>query len=79
MHTSNLIYHDNKEELLGFVAYDNSVAGPRPAVLVVHDWSGRNEFACDKAQLLAQMGYLGFALDMYGQGKLGSTTEEKKS
>lgn len=78
MHTSNLIYHDNEQELLGFVAYDNSVAGPRPAVLVVHDWSGRNEFACDKAQLLAQMGYLGFAVDMYGQGKLGSTTEEKK-
>ncbi|PWY54674.1 hypothetical protein DGG96_15520 [Legionella qingyii] len=79
MHTSNYIYHDDGQELHGFVAYDKSFAAPRPAVLVVHDWSGRNEFACDKAKLLAEMGYVGFAVDMYGQGKLGSTTEEKQA
>lgn len=79
MHTSNYIYRDGEQELHGFLAYDPSIVGPRPAVLVVHDWSGRNEFACDKAKLLAQMGYVGFAVDMYGQGKLGSTTEEKQA
>ncbi|MBI2784899.1 MAG: dienelactone hydrolase family protein [Legionella longbeachae] len=79
MHISNYIYHDEKQELNGFLAYDDSIAGPRPAVLVVHDWSGRNEFACEKAKLLAEMGYIGFALDMYGHAQIGTTTEEKQA
>lgn len=79
MHTSNYIYHDGEQELQGFLAYDHSIAGTRPAVLVVHDWSGRNEFACDTATKLAEMGYIGFAVDMYGQGKFGTTVEEKKA
>lgn len=79
MHTSNYIYHDNEQELHGFVAYDKARAAPRPAVLVVHDWSGRNEFACNKAKLLAEMGYVGFAVDLYGDGRLGSTIEEKQA
>lgn len=79
MHTSNYVYFDEEQELRGFLAYDPSISGPRPTVLVVHDWSGRNEFACNKAKLLAQMGYVGFAVDMYGQGQLGSTIEEKKA
>ncbi len=79
MHTSNYIYHDNEQELHGFVAYDKSLVGPRPAVLVVHDWSGRNEFACNKAKLLAELGYVGFAVDLYGEGQLGSTIEEKQT
>lgn len=80
MHTSNYIYHDGEQELHGFLAYDDSINNnSRPAVIVVHDWTGRNEFACQKAQLLAEMGYVGFALDMYGQGRLGSTIEEKQA
>lgn len=79
MHNSNLIYTQDKTELHGFLAYDDSKSTPRPAVIVAHDWSGRNEFACKKAQMLAQMGYVGFALDMYGQGKLGSTQEQKQA
>ncbi|KTC92502.1 dienelactone hydrolase family protein [Fluoribacter dumoffii] len=79
MHTSNHIYHDNGQELNGFMAYDESLVGSRPAVLVVHDWSGRNEFACEKAKLLAQLGYVGFAVDMYGHAQLGSTVEEKQA
>lgn len=79
MHTSNFIYHDGKEELEGFLAYEDGVKKPRPAVMVAHDWSGRNEFACQKAQLLAKMGYIGFALDMFGQGRIGKTLEEKQA
>lgn len=79
MHTSDYIYHLDGQELHGFVAYDQSTSKPRPAVLVAHDWSGRNEFACQKATLLAEMGYVGFALDMFGQGRCGVTTEEKSA
>src|SRR6478752_928009 len=78
MHTSNYIYHHGEQELHGFLAYDDTTDAPRPAVLVAHDWSGRGEFACRKAKLLAEMGYLGFALDMYGHGRTGITTDEKK-
>lgn len=79
MHTSNYIYHHGEQELHGFLAYDDKDDNPRPAVIVAHDWSGRNEFACAKAKLLSQMGYLGFALDMYGHGRVGTTTDEKKA
>lgn len=77
MHTSNYIYHHGEQELYGFLAYDDSTDKPRPAVLVAHDWTGRNDFACEKAQMLAEMGYVGFALDMYGHGRIGESTHEK--
>lgn len=79
MHSSNYIYHHGMQELHGFLAYDDSTDKPRPAVIVAHDWTGRNDFACHKAEVLAEMGYLGFALDMYGEGRLGSTDDEKKA
>ena len=77
MHTSNYLYHHGEQELHGFLAYDDSYDKQRPAVLVVHDWSGRNDFACEKATMLVEMGYLGFAVDMYGHGRLGTSTSEK--
>lgn len=79
MHASNYIYHHGEQELHGYLAYDDKVEKRRPAVLVVHDWSGRNEFACKKAEMLAKMGYVGFAIDMYGQGRTGKTIDEKKA
>lgn len=79
MHTSNYIYHHGTLELHGFLAFDEQKEAARPAVLVVHDWTGRNEFACDKAKQLAEMGYLGFAVDLYGEGRLGDSIEEKQA
>ena len=79
MHTSNYIYHHGEQELHGFLAYDDRNDEPRPAVLIAPDWSGRGEFACNKAKLLAESGYLAFALDLYGQGRVGVTTDEKKA
>ncbi len=79
MHTSNYVYHHGNQELHGYLAYSDDQNKPRPAVLVAHDWTGRNEFACQKAELLAKMGYIGFALDMYGLARLGETTDEKKA
>jgi dienelactone hydrolase len=78
MHTSNYIYNHGEQELYGFLAYDDQTDQQRPAVLIAHDWTGRTPFACEKAEMLAKMGYVGFALDMYGQGRLGSCTHEKK-
>src|SRR3990167_2021464 len=72
-------YHDNKTTLEAYYAYDDQYKGNRPAIIITHDWSGRNEFACRKADQLAELGYVGFALDMYGEGHVAKTKEEKSA
>ena len=52
------------------VAWDDSL-GPRPAVLVAPTWAGRTEFEGQNARMLAELGYVGFAVDMYGKGPVG--------
>ncbi|MDQ7091836.1 MAG: dienelactone hydrolase family protein [Methylococcales bacterium] len=69
-------YLDDELLLEGFFAYDNTIKGIRPTVLICHAWGGRDDFVCDKAEKLAKMGYFAFAVDMYGQGILGKSTEE---
>jgi len=53
----------------GYLAYDASVKEKRPAVLVVHEWWGHNEYARKRARMLAEIGYVALAVDMYGDGK----------
>jgi dienelactone hydrolase len=77
LHTSSIAYQDQGAELEGYLAYDKTASDKKPGVLVFHDWSGRNEFACRKAEDLAKLGYIGFAVDIFGKGKIGTTTEEK--
>jgi dienelactone hydrolase len=60
----------------GLLVWDDAVAGPRPGVLVGHAWAGRTAFEDDKARWLAGLGYSAFALDMYGKGVQGQSTEE---
>lgn len=72
-------YKDGGITLEGYYSYDDNITGKRPAILVAHDWSGRNDFACNKADKLAELGYVGFALDMYGKGKTGTSKEEKSA
>lgn len=75
--TSNYLYNHGELELHGFLALDEHENNPRPAVMVVHDWSGRNTFSMDKAEQMAHLGYVGLAIDMYGQGRQGETNDEK--
>lgn len=72
MHTETIDYEDGGVQLEGYVAWDDSIKGPRPAVLVAHDWTGRRDFAKGKAEEMAKLGYVGFALDMYGKGVFGA-------
>lgn len=72
-------YHDQDVLLEGYYVYDDAITTKRPLVLIAHDWSGRTEFTHKKAEKLAELGYVGFALDMYGKGKVGNTTEEKSA
>ena len=62
--------------LQGFLAWDDASAAKRPGILVVHEWWGHNEHARTSAQRLAEAGYVGFALDMYGRGKLAAHPDD---
>lgn len=53
----------------GWIAWDDSISGPRPGVLVVHEWWGHNGYARSRAEQLAALGYTALAVDMYGDGK----------
>ena len=71
-------YEHNATVLEGFLAYDDSKQGARPGIMISHAWAGRGEFECNKARKLAELGYAGFALDLYGKGVLGSGPEENQ-
>jgi len=68
MFTETIPYFHDKTKCLGFVAYDNQVKAKRPAILVAHAWRGQDDFARQKAIALAELGYVGFAVDLYGNG-----------
>ncbi|RNI32049.1 dienelactone hydrolase family protein [Rufibacter immobilis] len=61
-------YKEGTTTLEGFMAYDASKKGKRPAVLVVHEWTGINDYTKKRCEQLAQMGYVAFAADIYGKG-----------
>ncbi|MYH69540.1 MAG: dienelactone hydrolase family protein, partial [Gammaproteobacteria bacterium] len=69
-------YEHGGASLEGFLACDDVDGGAKPAVMVVHAWGGRGQFECDKARALAELGYVGFAADLYGKGVLGASVEE---
>lgn len=68
--TREFTYTQGTTPLKGFIAWDANATGKRPGVLVVHEWWGHNEHARNQARRLAEAGYVGFALDMYGDGKV---------
>ncbi len=70
--TQEIEYKQGETTLMGFVAYDDAKADKRPGVLVIHEWWGHNEHARNQAKRLAEAGYVGFALDMYGKGKVAT-------
>ena len=55
--------------LVGYHAWDDAIEGPRPGVIVVHEWWGLNDYAKRRARDLAALGYSALAIDMYGDGK----------
>ncbi len=61
-------YRDNGTVLKGYIAWDDAATTKRPGVLVVHEWWGHNEYARERARMLAALGYTALAVDMYGDG-----------
>jgi len=74
--TKEIEYKQGDTPLKGFLAFDDAAKGKRPGVLVVHEWWGMNEHARNQAVRLAKAGYVAFALDMYGGGKVATHPED---
>ena len=70
LHTETIEYQDGEVSLAGHMAWDDATQAKRPGVLVVHEWWGLNDYARSRAEQLARMGYIAFALDMYGKDKV---------
>ena len=79
--TKSIDYKHGNVQLQGYLAYDDAIQGKRPGVLLVHEWWGLNDYAKGRARQLAELGYVAFALDMYGKDVIAKDREEaaKKS
>jgi dienelactone hydrolase len=64
----NISYKIDSLTMDGYVVYDENRQGKRPAVLVVHEWWGLNDYTRSRARQLAELGYIAMAVDMYGNG-----------
>ncbi len=68
--TKKVEYKFDGQTFIGHLAWDDASTEKRPGVLVVHEWWGLNDYAKMRAEQLAKMGYVAFACDMYGEGKV---------
>src|SRR2546426_136191 len=66
--TEAIEYKQGDTVLQGWLAYDTSVKGQRPGVLVVHQWKGLGDYEKKRAEMLAKLGYTALAVDIYGKG-----------
>ena len=74
--SKEISYKQGETVMKGLVAYDDSIEGRRPGVLVVHEWWGHNDYARKRARMLAEQGYTALAVDMYGDGKTADHPED---
>jgi dienelactone hydrolase len=77
--TGQIEYRDGDVVLQAHIAWDDALTTPVPGVLVSHAWRGRSEFENGKAEKMAELGYVGFALDLYGKGILGNNPDENRA
>ena len=75
--TETVEYKAGDMTLKGFLAYDDATTDKRPAVIIVHEWWGLNDYVKRRAQDVAKLGYVAFAADMFGDGK--TTTDPKEA
>jgi len=65
----SITYEGDSTTMNGYIVYDESTKEKRPAVLVVHEWWGLNDYPKRRARELAALGYVAMAVDIYGNGK----------
>jgi dienelactone hydrolase len=71
----NITYTGDNTTMNGYVVYDANNKNRRPAVLVVPEWWGLNDYPKMRAMMLAKLGYVAMAIDMYGNGKIADNPD----
>jgi dienelactone hydrolase len=74
--TATITYKAGGADLVGYLAWDASQAGPRPGIVVFSEWWGVTEYLKRRARQLAELGYVAFAADMYGGGQTAADATE---
>lgn len=74
--SEDVAYSSGETEMRGYLAWDDSIEGSRPGILVVHEWWGLNDFARRRADALAALGYTAMAVDMYGGGQTADNPDQ---
>ena len=74
--TKTIEYEHDGQKLIGYLAYDDASDAKRPGILVVHEWWGLNDYTRLRCRMLAELGYVAFAADLYGDGRVTQHAEE---
>ena len=74
-----LHYEDAGVPLTGYLYRDDAVEGERPGILVIHEWWGLNDYARQRARMLAELGYVAFAADMYGNDRVTDQPDQARA
>lgn len=74
--TNRLEYMVGETSHQGYLAYDDELAETRPGIVIVHEWWGLNEYIVRRAHMLAELGYVALAIDMYGGGRIATNPDE---
>ena len=69
LQTEEVTYQADSLTMKGYLAYDKNSTAKKPGVIVVHEWWGHNDYVRQRADMLAELGYVALAIDMYGDGK----------
>ena len=77
MKTEVTLYKEGNINLEGYVAYPEQDSSP--LILIAPTWAGKDDFVHDRAHELASLGFTAFAVDMYGDGKVGSDALENEA
>lgn len=76
IHTEAVEYKDGDATLEGYLAYNDTIKEKVPGILIVHEWTGINDYTKMRVEQLAKLGYVAFAADIYGKGIRPQTMEE---
>lgn len=68
--------HVDGDTLICYLAYNDTIKGKRPAILVIPEWWGINEYPRKRARMLAQLGYVAMAVDMFGKAKVADSPSQ---
>lgn len=74
--TQKIAYQVGDIQHQGYLAYDESVTDPVPGIVIVHEWWGLNDYIIRRTHMLAELGYVVLALDMYGDGQIARDLDQ---